>query len=160
MMNKELAIGENHPSSPPAYAYVKSLYISGEIHLYKEAIVKAAASGNRYSEICLETLEKIERNDPIGERYLLGLAWFLKELIHLKNEENTKCQSKKKKKKLKRYLIKETRKTSKGETFIVDTIYVAKSKKDLLQQLEKINHSTIVDVNFTIHELTEVKVKN
>ena len=80
MTANTLKIGEFHPSSPSAMAYVKSFYSSTDIGLIKESLASTALSGNRLCEICLATLDRIEKGKPVSDRYLLGLAWFLKEL--------------------------------------------------------------------------------
>ena len=35
---------------------------------------------NRLSQICLETLERLMNDQPVSDRYLLGLVWVLKDL--------------------------------------------------------------------------------
>lgn len=75
-----LNVGEFHPSSSSAMAYVKAKLFDPEFFFTKEAIASNAMSGSRHCELCFDTLTRIENNEPVSDRYLLGLAWFLKEL--------------------------------------------------------------------------------
>lgn len=80
--------GEYHPSANSAMAYVKTILLTpAKWFFYKEALASTALSGCRQSEICLETLERIEQSQPVSDRYLLGLAWFLKELEEVSNDQ-------------------------------------------------------------------------
>ena len=74
-----LAIGETHPCSHSAMKSVG-------FFLTSEAIASTALSGNRLAEICFGTLHRIMKIEPVSDRYLLGLAWFLKELEEQRKE--------------------------------------------------------------------------
>lgn len=76
-----LAVGEAHPAAHDAFKYVRK-YISNPKRLcfMRESLASCALSGNRVAEVCFETLERILNGQPISDRYLLGLAWFLKEM--------------------------------------------------------------------------------
>ena len=78
-----LRLGEVHPSSYTAMEYVKKRIMHPSFFVIKEAMASTALSGNRYCEICLTTLERIENGEPVSDRYLLGLAWFLYEIKEL-----------------------------------------------------------------------------
>jgi hypothetical protein len=60
------------------------VYVQGipESQLYTalEALSSCAIGGNRLAEICSATLNRILRGEGVGERYILGLAWALRDL--------------------------------------------------------------------------------
>ncbi len=74
----DLNQSEPHPSAISAFDYVKNQMIS-KPHL-AESIASTALSGNRAAEICLSTIERIQAGDTVSDRYVLGLAWMMKEL--------------------------------------------------------------------------------
>ena len=76
-MNDELNIGEPHPASLSASKYVLQRIHNPQL---LEALASCAIEGNRMSEICLGTINRIKEAKPVSDRYLLGLAWFLKEM--------------------------------------------------------------------------------
>lgn len=80
-MSDSLELGEVHPATHEAFAYIKAL-ISNPFHLatLKECFASTALSGNRLSEVCLGTLDRLVSSQPVSDRYLLGLAWTLKSM--------------------------------------------------------------------------------
>jgi len=76
MSEATLEIGEVHPMAPNAMKFVKENITMMDI----ESIASCAIEGNRTAEICLSTYNRLERGEPVSDRYLLGLAWFIKEL--------------------------------------------------------------------------------
>jgi hypothetical protein len=80
----DLKIGEPHPSAYSAMEYVKMKLNNDTI----EAFASCAIEGNRLSEVCIETIRKIKEGEPVSDRYLLGLAWTLKEMED--KNDNTK----------------------------------------------------------------------
>lgn len=54
------------------------------IYACKKAVEEAQAEseieGNRLSEICSETLDRLTSSQPVGDLYLLGLAWTIKSM--------------------------------------------------------------------------------
>lgn len=76
--NGTLETGEYHPSANSAMKYIRE-YIAIDPYIL-EAITSTALSGNRTSELCYETLRRIMNDEPVSDRYLLGLAWFLKQI--------------------------------------------------------------------------------
>jgi hypothetical protein len=76
-----LLVGETHPSSHSAMEYIKKR-MSAHMKYFgiKDAIASTALSGDRACEICLATLERIEKGEPVSDRYVLGLAWFLNDI--------------------------------------------------------------------------------
>ena len=84
-MNRELKENEVHPIAYQALAYVKRLGIT-KLSLYMEAMCSVNIEHrNRETELCIGTLERVLQDRPVGERYILGLAWFLRDLEE-KNE--------------------------------------------------------------------------
>lgn len=80
MNNGELKPGENHPSTQNATAWLYSL---GGVKLrrYEAAICEVALTGDRTSEILSETIDRLLHIDKeVGEVYLLGLAWYIRNL--------------------------------------------------------------------------------
>lgn len=77
-MKKEatLDIGEFHPMASSAFKFVKNEITSNII----ESISSSALSGSRTAEICLSTHERMSTGLPVSDRYILGLAWFIKEI--------------------------------------------------------------------------------
>ncbi len=74
----ELKIGEPHPSTYSAMEYVKSLGFE-ELLRWQESFSSCAIEGNRIGEICAETLRRIMDHEPVSDRYLLGLAWMMRD---------------------------------------------------------------------------------
>ena len=77
MEEPTLELGEFHPMSANALAYIKSNLTA----MHVEALYSTAISGNRTAEICVSTYNRIQKGEPISDRYVLGLAWFVKELV-------------------------------------------------------------------------------
>lgn len=76
----ELELGEYHPSANSAMAWYKQWSLNSVRYMMtKEALASTALSGNRLSEICLGTMRRLENGEPVSDRYLLGLCWFLRE---------------------------------------------------------------------------------
>lgn len=82
MDKTELNLGEPHPAVSSAIHYVFQR-INNPILL--EALASCAIENNRMAEICLGTIKRIKNNQPVSDRYLLGLAWFLKRNEELEN---------------------------------------------------------------------------
>lgn len=79
----ELKIGEIHPSARLAITWFRAWQAEKGAIGYvqtREAIASTALSGNRMAQVCHGTLERLENGQPISDRYLLGLCWFLKEM--------------------------------------------------------------------------------
>ena len=74
-----LKIGEVHPASYMAMKYIKTIPMN-ILYKYAESFASCGIEDNRLAEICSETLHRILNNKPVSDRYLLGLAWMLKNL--------------------------------------------------------------------------------
>jgi hypothetical protein len=69
--------GEHHPAAYDALQYVKSLH-PVRLSLWMELFASCAIEGNRMAEVCAATLERVMRGEGVGERYILGLAWYIR----------------------------------------------------------------------------------
>ena len=76
MSENMLKAGEVHPMTDSAYRYVKQNLTLNLI----ESMASCALSGNRAAEVCCGTAKRVLEGEKIGDRYLLGLAWFIKEI--------------------------------------------------------------------------------
>lgn len=78
----ELKIGEYHPAAADAMRWFnewKTKSITRYIQT-REAIASTALSGNRLSQICNGTLDRLEKGESVSDRYLLGLCWILRDI--------------------------------------------------------------------------------
>ena len=75
-----LEIGEIHPMAPSSMKFVKEFLIKDvkRAMMLREALASAALAGNRLVEVCGETLRRVLEGETVSDRYLLGLAWYLK----------------------------------------------------------------------------------
>lgn len=74
-----LSQGEPHPSAFVAKEWIANQE-SNWLWQQLEVMSSVALSGNRLAEVCAETLRRLLSSQPVSDRYLLGLAWFLKDL--------------------------------------------------------------------------------
>jgi S-adenosylmethionine:diacylglycerol 3-amino-3-carboxypropyl transferase len=80
-----LGANEPHPSARDALAWVKSLD-PDNLAIYLESFSSVAMTGNnRLAEICSETLRRLLTGQPVSDRYLLGLAWALRNMEEKEN---------------------------------------------------------------------------
>ena len=79
ILEDTLEIGEPHPIAGSAFDWIKKNFNVIELMSLVEPFASTAMSGNRLAEICLGTLNRILANEPVSDRYVLGLAWFLRE---------------------------------------------------------------------------------
>lgn len=82
-----LGATEPHPSSCSAMAWLKTLDVA-ELYRWREAFASCAIEGSRLGEVCLETLNRLLDNQPVSDRYLLGLAWAMKHEESIANGAN------------------------------------------------------------------------
>lgn len=70
---------EPHPMAHNAYRYIISRSpIKNSLAL--ETLSSCAIEGNRLAEVCAETLRRVMYNEPVSDRYLMGLCLYLKEM--------------------------------------------------------------------------------
>jgi len=76
----QLAALEPHPAAYDARAWIASL---PPMTLYKwlDAFSSCAINSNRLGEICAETLSRLLNGQPVSDRYILGLAWAMRNEI-------------------------------------------------------------------------------
>ncbi len=74
---------EYHPAAADAMAWFKDWQITDPVRYMemREAIASTALSGNRLAQICHSTLERLANSQPVSDRYLLGLCWFLRDTV-------------------------------------------------------------------------------
>lgn len=79
--------GEYHPAADSAMAWVKGFMVRypHKYLLSKESLASTALAGNRLSQICMGTIERMAKGEPVSDRYLLGLAWTLMKL-HIQDD--------------------------------------------------------------------------
>ena len=68
--------GEPHPSAVLALAWIRN-QSPENLAIWQECFSSCAIEGNRIGEICGETLHRIMTGQPVSDRYVLGLAWFM-----------------------------------------------------------------------------------
>jgi hypothetical protein len=74
-----LQLGEFHPSASDAMFWLKEFQIKNfkEWAMIRESIASTALSGDRLSNVMHGTLERLSKGEPVSDRYLLGLCWYL-----------------------------------------------------------------------------------
>ena len=80
----EIPAGEYHPAADSAMAWLKGYMVQhpADYLMHKEALASTALSGNRLAEICCGTIDRLAKGEPVSDRYLLGLAWTIRELAN------------------------------------------------------------------------------
>ena len=81
-MNRgELNPTEPHPVAQSALEYVVNFAADmKKASILMESFSSCAIEGNRLGEICSETLNRVIMNQPVSDRYILGLAWFIRNM--------------------------------------------------------------------------------
>lgn len=72
-----LAPTEHHPAADSAKEFIVAIP-AAELSLILEAFASTAIEGNRLAEICCATLDRMMKGQPVSDRYLLGLAWTIR----------------------------------------------------------------------------------
>ena len=70
----ELAPGKPHPAAIDALTWILS-QSPARLAMYREAFASCAIEGNELADVCGETLRRVMSAEPVGDRYVLGLAW-------------------------------------------------------------------------------------
>ena len=96
-MDAEQTRGTLDPTEPHPAAFTAKEYVVGlglqKLMTYLEAFSSCAIEGNRLGEICSETLNRMMKGEPVSDRYLLGLAWAIRNMEE-KYDENTETVGK------------------------------------------------------------------
>jgi hypothetical protein len=58
-----------------------------ELLALQESLASCALEGNRLAEICGETLRRLLAHEPVSDRYLLGLAWYVRDYMDDKEQD-------------------------------------------------------------------------
>lgn len=80
MKEESLEEGEFHPIAPSVMQWFREWKRTQGVNylLVRESIASTALAGNRLAEICNSTLDRLDNGEPVSDRYLLGLCWFLR----------------------------------------------------------------------------------
>jgi len=78
LTNGTLEATEAHPAAQDALRYLRTLG-NKKLSMWVEAFASTAISGNRNAEICLATLRRLLSGETVSDRYLLGLAWTIRQ---------------------------------------------------------------------------------
>jgi hypothetical protein len=79
MLKGMLKEGECHPAVGYAMKYLQSLGIDKK-YRYLEAFNSNKLGDNRVSAVCSETLIRYLKSEDITDKYILGLAWCIRDL--------------------------------------------------------------------------------
>lgn len=74
-----LALGEPHPAAAIAKRYIEKNFSHVELILWLESMSFYAIEGNRAAGICATTLDRLLNDKPVSDRYLMGLAIYLRD---------------------------------------------------------------------------------
>ena len=69
---KELLPGSPHPAAIDALSWIRS-QPGSRLAMFREAFASCAIEGNELAGVCGETLRRIMADEPVGDRYVLGL---------------------------------------------------------------------------------------
>jgi len=83
--------GDPHPAAKIALKWIRDNYSYQELMLQLEAFSSCAIEGNRLSEILGETLRRLLNNEPISDRYIMGLSWYLFDNKQSEINEEVEC---------------------------------------------------------------------
>lgn len=72
----------HHPSADDAMSWLKNFMVTrpGQYMIIKESIYSTALSGNELANYCVGTIERLAAGEPVSDRYLLGLAWLVRNM--------------------------------------------------------------------------------
>lgn len=83
MPKGELEPGEIHPAAQAAFIFIRKASYT-EMIKWRETFATCALAGNRLAGVCHETLRRLMEGETVSDRYLLGLAWTIKEEMEKK----------------------------------------------------------------------------
>ena len=90
--NTTLELTEPHPAARLALDYIRLIPMN-DLLLWQESFASNAIEGNRTAEICLGTLRRLIAGDAVSDRYVLGLAWILKDMREGESDNGTSISS-------------------------------------------------------------------
>ena len=78
----QLPIGVPHPAAVSAYEYISRIPLI-EITRWRESFASAllADPDSLLAEFCLSTIDRMLAGYPVGDRFILGLAWTIRNMI-------------------------------------------------------------------------------
>ena len=65
-----------------AAEYIYSLGLA-QLTMWQESFASSSLAGNEMADVLGETLRRLLAHEPCSDRYVLGLAWYLKEFSNL-----------------------------------------------------------------------------
>lgn len=88
------APGTLNPDEPHPAAYEAKRWIQGyaarhephKLYLLLESFASNAIEGNRTAEVCGETLWRLLSGEPVSDRYVLGLAWVMRNMEEMEDD--------------------------------------------------------------------------
>ena len=75
-MNMDINVKKPHPMVYDAKAYL--LELKHKLPVYAEVLSLCSSNGNELARVCSETMESFLTGKPVADRYLLGLAWYIR----------------------------------------------------------------------------------
>ncbi|KKK78405.1 hypothetical protein LCGC14_2843940 [marine sediment metagenome] len=86
-MSDELKQGEPHPSALSALRWFNQHVGHDPTELFKWTglLASVAIGDNKLAQVCVGTLNRLMKGEPVGDRYLLGLCWLLRDLKEKNN---------------------------------------------------------------------------
>lgn len=81
--------GEPHPAAHGAKEWiVEYVRRNDPLETFRllESFVSVGMSGDRLAECCGETLRRLINGEPVSDRYLLGLAWTMRNMEEAYND--------------------------------------------------------------------------
>jgi DNA-binding winged helix-turn-helix (wHTH) protein len=92
MTEHSLNEGEPHPMADSALRWIKKNVTIAELMTHAESLASCAIENNRLAEICLSTLNRLLDGKPVSDRYLSGLAWYLRNSKDMEKDAKNKVQ--------------------------------------------------------------------
>lgn len=81
-MEVSLKDGEPHPIAKEAFEWLNTFIVRNPLEwsAIKESIFSVALTGNHTAELVASTLRRLEKSEPVSDRYLLALCWWVRSL--------------------------------------------------------------------------------
>lgn len=78
----QLPLGVPHPAAVSAYEYIEQLSLA-ELMKWQEAFAGIALTeeDSLLASTCSTTLDRMIKGETIGDRYILGLAWTIRNML-------------------------------------------------------------------------------